>query len=129
MSGIISIFGVLITIYSYASVTLNLFPQKNTNRHEDGYHIYEYEVIATWRSLEGIVNDISINENVKTPRSIIDFLSQNHFIDENEHNILKDFLKMRNNIVHFNDNNYSSSEIKEMLDKVNKIIDKVKKIV
>lgn len=59
MSGIISILGVLITIYLYASVTLNLFPQKNTNRHEDGYHIYKYEVIATWRSLEGILFFIS----------------------------------------------------------------------
>lgn len=129
MSGIISILGVIITIYSYASVTLNLFPQKSTNRHEEEYHIYEYEVIATWRKLEGIVNDISINENVKTPRSIIEYLLQNHFIDENEHSILKDFLRMRNNVAHSNDNNYSSSQIKEMLDKVNRIIDKVKKIV
>jgi hypothetical protein len=126
---ILSIIGLLISIYSYASVSLNFFPQNNTNRSEEDYHICEYEVIATWRELEGIVYDIGINENVKMPRSIIEYLSQNHFIDEKEHSILKEFLKLRNDVVHSNEYSYSSGEIKEMLDQVNRIIDKVKKIV
>lgn len=129
MSVIISIVGLIITIYSYASQTLNIFPQKYVNKREDTNHVYEYEVITTWRELEGIVNDISINANVKTPRSIIEYLSESQFIDENEYNILKDFLKMRNNVTHYSDNEYSSNEIKEMLEKVNKIIEKIKKIV
>lgn len=35
---------------------------------------------------------------------------------------------MRNNIVHSSNNSYSESEIKEIIDEVNKIIDRIKKI-
>ena len=127
VSGIISIVGLFITLY--ACQTLGIYPKRNVKRYEEYAALLEYEVVAKWREMEGIVNDISLNANVKTPRSIIDFLLENHFIDEKEHTILKDFLKMRNNIVHSNGISYSESDVKEIIDEVNKIIDRIKKIV
>ncbi|MDE5885124.1 MAG: hypothetical protein K2H29_08650 [Oscillospiraceae bacterium] len=126
-SAIIGVFGMLISIYSFASQQLDLFSKKHMNEYEDKY--YEYEAIATWRELEGMVNDISINKNVKISHSIIEYLSEIQFINKEEYNILKEFLKMRNNIIHSNNNEYSSDEIKEMLDKVNRIVDKIRKII
>jgi hypothetical protein len=128
MSGVVGIIGMFIALYSLTSQTLSIFPKKYIKSHEKYTALLEYEVVAKWRELEGIVNDISLNANVKTPRSSIDFLLENHFIDEKEHIVLKDFLKMRNNIVHSSNNSYSESEIKEIIDEVNKIIDRIKKI-
>lgn len=129
MSIVISIVGLFLTIYSFASQSLSLFPKNHVNRQEEQPVFLEYEVVTKWRELEGIVNDISLDANVKTPRSIIDFLAENRFIDENEHGTLKDFLKMRNIIVHQSNNNYSPNEIKIMICKIDKILDKIKKIV
>lgn len=87
------------------------------------------EQIQKLRVIEGIVNDISINSQVKTPRSIIQFLIENRFIDEDESTTLKEFLKVRNNIVHSTNNRYTTTELRTMLDDVDKIISKIKKIV
>lgn len=129
ISGIITIIGLFITLCAFALQSLEIYPRKKTKNYKENTALLEYEVVAKWREMEGIVNDISLNENIKAPRSIIDFLLENHFIDNKEHMILKDFLKMRNNIVHSNDNLYSESAIKEIIDEVDKIIERIKKIV
>lgn len=128
VTGIVSVIGLFITLYALAFQTLGIYPKRSVKRYKEYTALLEYEVVAKWREMEGIVNDISLNANVKAPRSIIDFLLENHFIDDKEQVILKDFLKMRNNIVHSNDNMYSESEIKEIIDEVDKIIDRIKKI-
>lgn len=129
MSGIIALVGFIIAVYSFALQTLNIGTPRHKVQTEDSSQILEYEVVTKWRELEGIVNDISINSQVKTPRSIIQFLTENQFIDDKESNILKEFLKIRNNIVHSANNSYTTTELKAMLDEIDKIINKTKKIV
>lgn len=129
MSGVIALVGLFITIYSFALQTLNIGTSKYKIQREELSQMLEYEVVTKWRELEGIVNDISINLEVKTPRSIIEFLSENQFIDEIEYNILKEFLKIRNNVVHSNNNAYATTELKTILNDIDRIIDKIKKIV
>lgn len=129
MSGIITLVGFIIAVYSFALQTLNIGTPRHKVQTEDSSQILEYEVVTKWRELEGIVNDISINSQVKTPRSIIQFLIENQFIDDKESNILKKFLKIRNNIVHSANNSYTTTELKAMLDEIDKIINKIKKIV
>ena len=87
-----------------------------------------YGVITQWRELEGIVNDLAENNNVSTPRSIIEYLLSNSLIDKEESDILREFLKLRNSIVHSTEVKYSTDEIKEASNKVSKIIEKLKKI-
>lgn len=128
-SGVISIVGLFITLYACVFQTLGIYPKRNTKQDKEYAALLEYEVVAKWREIEGIVNDISLNANVNTSRSIIDFLLDNHFIDEKEHTTLKDFLKIRNNIVHSNGTSYPESDVKNIIDEVNKIIDRIKKIV
>ena len=125
---IITFVGFVITIYS---CFFQMFYNKNSRykiKKEDATKILEYEIIAKWRELDGIVNDISMNLEVKTPRSIIQFLVDNRFIDDEEKDVLRRFLKVRNNIVHSMDNNYTEPELKVMLDDIDKIINKIKKI-
>lgn len=122
--------GLFIVIISFAFPTLHSKARERINNgNNESLALLEYEVITKWRELEGIVNDISINANVKTSRSIIEFLSENQFIDKEEYFSLKEFLKMRNDVVHSSENLYEASEIKEMISKIDKIISKIKKII
>lgn len=130
MSIVIGFVGLFASILSFAMPTLSLSSNKHMNgKKEETMALLEYEVVTKWRELEGLVNDISINTDVKTPRSIIGFLADNQFVDENEYKLLKSFLKMRNDIVHSAGSAYSSNEINELIDKIEKIIEKIKKIV
>lgn len=130
MSVVIGFVGAIVSVLSFALPTIRTSSTRNmVNDKRETSTLLEYEAIAKWRELEGIANDISIASDVKTPRSIIEFLSENQFIDSDEYVILKDFLKMRNNIVHSTDSIYSETEIKDLVSKIDKIIDKIKKIV
>lgn len=129
ISVIISLVGSIVAVYSFALQTLNVRMLKHRVQIEDSSQILEYEVVTKWRELEGIVNDISINSQVKTPRSIIQFLIENQFVDDEESIKLKEFLKIRNNIVHATNNGYTITELKTKIDEIDKIINKVKKIV
>lgn len=130
VSIVIGFVGLFASILSFALPTLNLSSGKYKNKQEEEFlALLEYEVVAKWRELEGLVNDISINTDDKAPRSIIGFLADNQFIDEDECSSLKYCLRMRNNIVHSADNKYSSDEIKKMIDKINNILTKIKRIV
>ena len=129
MSVIIGFMGFIISVLSFALPTL----RSSSSRHIVNYKgktsaLIEYEVIIKWRELEGMVNDISIGAHVKQPRSIIEFLWENQFIDSNDYVMLRDFLKMRNNVVHSAHNNYSEEELKDMVSKLDKIIEKIKRI-
>lgn len=130
MSVVIGFMGVIASVLSFALPTI----RTSSSRHmvsdkRETSALSEYEAITKWRELEGVVNDININSDVKKPRSIIEFLSESQFIDNEEYALLKDFLKMRNNVVHSGDSNYSEKEIKDMISKIDKVIDKIKKII
>jgi len=127
VSVVVGLVGLVICVYSFVSPTLGIFSKTNTNGQRNYIALLEYEVVAKWRELEGLVSDIGLSESKKAPRSIIDFLLENHLIDKNEYGTLKEFLKMRNNVVHSTENRYSANEIKEMIDNVDKIIEKIKK--
>ena len=130
MSATIGFVGAIIIVFSFTLPTIRTsYSTHMVSDKKEKSVLFEYEAITKWRELEGIVNDISINSNVKTPRSIIDFLSDNHFIDNEEYDILKNFLKLRTDLVHSTGSNYSEEEIKNMVSKIDKIIGKIKKIV
>ena len=130
ISIVIGFMGLFISIFSFMLPTIYQSSSKNIDRAEkNNLSFLEYKVVTKWRELEGIVNDISINTSVKTPRSVIEFLLESKFIDDDEYAILKEFLKMRNNIVHSAERRYSIEEIKTLVEKIDKIIDKLKKIV
>lgn len=130
MSLVISFMGFVISIFSVALPNTFFSTSKYIEKkYSESLPLKEYEVITKWRELEGIVNDISINANVQTPRSVIQFLTENKFIDNDENTLLRNFLKIRNNIVHSTDTTYSVEEITSMLCEVDKVIAKIKKIV
>lgn len=129
MSLVICLVGVCVVAFSFILPTTKAEVHRSSNNSKsETTKLLAYSVITQWRELEGIVNDLAESNNVSTPRSIIEYLLTNNLIDKDESNILKDFLKMRNSIVHSSDFRFSSNEIKEISDKVSIIISKLKKI-
>ena len=128
MSGIIVLVGFITTVLAFILQNTNIVRPQYKAQMEDPSQVLEYEIIAKWRELEGIVNDISINSEVSTPRSIIQFLKENQFVNDEEYITLKEFLKIRNNIAHSTNNGYTTVELKTMLSDIDKIINKIKKI-
>lgn len=127
-SGIIVLVGFITTVLAFILQNTNIVRPQYKAQMEDLSQVLEYEIIAKWRELEGIVNDISINSEVSTPRSIIQFLKENQFVNDEEYITLKEFLKIRNNIAHSTNNGYTTIELKTMLSDIDKIINKIKKI-
>ncbi len=85
----------------------------------------EYEVITMWRDLEGVVSDLSSNNEAKSPRTATQFLNDNHFIDSDEQDVLRDLLKIRNSIVHTGNIKYDIALTQKVLDKTDTILKKL----
>lgn len=94
---------------------------------EDNRAIWEYSVVKTWRELEGIAADIYAESKTMPTHSIISKFLEDNYINKVEAERLREFLKMRNNIVHDTDNNYKLEEIKNALKGVESIINSLKK--
>lgn len=129
ISIVVSVVGLFISAFSFVMPIskANTSIQKISTQTEVT-KLLSFEVIAKWRELEGIVTDLAENNSTPTPRSVIEYLSSNNFIDKSEYIILKDFLKMRNNIVHSSDAEISAEIIKNAINNVDQIIAKLKKI-
>ena len=129
MSFIIILVGICFLSMSFILPTNKTFPYRSSESSKsEKRNLLAYNVITQWRELEGIVNDLAENNNVSTPRSIIDYLLSNKIIDKEEGDTLKEFLKIRNSIVHLSEEMYSTDEIKEASSRVSMIIEKLNKI-
>lgn len=126
---IITFLGLLMSLLSVILPSnKNPLDKHKTGNSEDDIAIWEYSVVKTWRELEGVAADIYTESKVMPTSSIIsDFLKDN-YINKREEEILREFLKMRNNIVHDIDNNYKLEEIKNMLKEVQRILSNLKKV-
>lgn len=128
ISLVISMIGLITTIYSFLLPVSRRRSSKSNISQSESSKLLAYNVIAKWRELEGITNDFAESNGFSTPRSIIEYLFNNRFIDENEVSILKDYLKMRNNIVHSSDIDFSSDEMTKATNEISQIISKLRKI-
>lgn len=127
LSSILVLFGVFTCLFSYIYPKARLSKRQTKQSLKDSERaLLEYRVIATWRTIEGIARDISINSKLQSPYSVISFLYSNKFISEIEANTLKSFLKLRNDIVHSSKNKHSLDEINQAIINVNKIISDLK---
>ena len=73
--------------------------------------------------------DIYAESKLMPIHSIISKFLEDNYINKVEAERLREFLKMRNNIVHDTDNNYKTEEIKDALEGVESIINSLKKVV
>lgn len=128
ISLMIAMIGLFAIVMALISPIMSKSSKRIINSKKDTKPLLEYELFTKWRELEGKVNDISGNNNVKAYSSIIEYLSKNNLINDDEYQMLKEFLKMRNNIVHNANNEYSETELNDMINKVNGIILRINKI-
>ncbi|WP_147373560.1 hypothetical protein [Fusobacterium nucleatum] len=110
--------GIFISIFSfiYSSVSYN------KKREKEDIKLLEFKIVTKWRELEEIVNEIDDTKENKTSTSIIGYLFNKNFIDKSNYVTMKNFLRMRNEIVHNPNHNYSAMEMKNMLNDVDNII-------
>ena len=126
MSIIVILVGCSAVLLSFISPMTNISSKEALKTND--LPMLQYEVINKWRIIEGKVNDINGSSKVQTTKSIIAFLSETGLINDKDVLLLKDFLRMRNNIVHNTKAEYSEKEIKDTLAKVDTIIKKTEKL-
>lgn len=128
MSIVISIIGVLVSIFSF---TLPFSTRRNAKRNsKSSMDTLKYESITKWRDIEGIVRDLSSTyQGISNFRSIIDFLYQSELIDDEEQKTLKKLLRIRNESVHESESTYSFEEILSTLDATDRIVKRIREII
>lgn len=127
---VITFLGLLMSLMSEMLPSSKYFSGKHEAINtEDDRALWEYSVVKTWRELEGIAADIYMDSKSTTTSSILSKFSQDNYINKEEAETLREFLKMRNNIVHDTDNNYKLQDIKDMLKGVQNIINNLKKAI
>lgn len=125
MSVVIGLVGVIACFFSFVKQTRgNSSFEKDTKKSENA-KLYEYEIISTWRELEGISNDIALKNDVIVNGSVIQLLLNENLISEDEKKFLTHFLKLRNSIVHDDKVKLSVQEMKNEINKANRLIEKI----
>lgn len=134
--GMLLLISIMVGVCGFLVISLSKFTplfKSNSSKFNrfnknDDFKLLSFEVIAKWRELEGIVNDLSEKNEIFVSRSIIDFLIINKYINLTEKEIIKKLLIIRNNIVHESSFNYTTKEIKLLLIQTDEVINKLRKI-
>lgn len=133
-----SITGLLISLVGIFSLVLLFFKEKIVIKDESDFSDFEVfkendktvnyalnsEVIKMWDELESAVNHINPDLN----RSPIRYVLESDELSNSEKETIRDFLQLRNNIVHYSSSgtSYSNKQIKSILIEVDKIIKKIR---
>lgn len=91
--------------------------------------IWEYSVVKTWRTLEGIAADIYGDAEKRPINSIINILLADNYINKVEAEVLREFLKMRNSVAHGLGDSYKLEEIMDLLKRVDNILNNFKRTI
>ena len=129
LSLIIGFMGLIFCILSFALPTSSMTPKsKRSKSSEERIALAKYDVIATWRDVEGLVSDLAVDKAINTPRSAIAYLSDNNLIDQQEHIALRTLLKLRNEVTHSSDFPYTYDEVRKIIADAQIVLSKLKKV-
>jgi len=129
LSLIIGFMGLIICVFSFALPTSVMARKgKQSNASEERMALAKYDVIATWRDLEGLVSDLALDKDINTPRSAIAYLSDSNLIDQQEHIALRTLLKLRNEITHSSEFSYTYDEVRKTINDANAVLTKLMKV-
>ena len=95
---------------------------KRIQRSKSQQKLIEYEVIVTWKELEAMCADLLPKEKMIHNRSIIQLLSQEMLLDDEEEKDLLSFLKIRNSVIHSSNNKPTEEEMRLGIKRANRII-------
>ncbi len=125
MSVIIGLVGVIACFFSFIRQTKGNKTFEKDSEKSENIKLLEYEIISTWRELEGISNDIALKNDVIANKSVIQLLLSENLISEDERIFLTHFLKLRNSIVHDDKVGLSVQELRNEINQVNMMIEKI----
>lgn len=124
ISIIIAFVGALACMYPFLRKS-NKMKDRKTSEKSESKKLLEYEVVSTWRELEGICNDIALKNDIITNISVIQLLRGEGLISEAESRELTHFLKLRNSVVHGNKMTISQEEISKQIKRIDKLIGEI----
>lgn len=125
----ITLMGLIFCILSFALPSSTMARKsKQAKSSEERMALVKYDVIATWRDVEGLVSDLALDKTISTPRSAITFLSDSNLIDQQEHIALRTLLKLRNEVAHASDFPYTYDEVRKIINDANDVLKKLKKV-
>lgn len=107
---------IFIFLFIYFSVSYN------KKREKEDIKLFEFKIVIKWWELEEIVNEIDDIKENKIFILIIGYFFNKNFIDKSNYVIMKNFLRMRNEIVYNLNYNYLVMEMKNMFNDVDNII-------
>lgn len=128
MALVVSFVGMLVVMFSAVLRLNNDINSILIKSKSEESRILSYSVIEKWRELDSIISELSGKNSFVAPKTVIRYLQENDLIDSKEENDLRKFLIIRNNIIHFPDKKVQSSDVKESIEKIEKIISKLEKI-
>ena len=129
MSLLLCFSGLVVSIIS-AVVPFSTMSKTNSKKSpsEEPSSLVEYDIIKKWREIEGLTNDFAIDQKLTTPKSAIEYLSQNLFIDKAELDVLRSLLRLRNSIIHSADLPCSYANAREIITAADKILSKLRNV-
>lgn len=125
MSVIVCLVGFIACFYSFIRETKRNKLHEESSQKKENIKLLEYEIISTWRELEGISNDIALKSDVVVNMSVIQLLSSENLISTDERIFLTRFLKLRNSVVHEERIALSAKEIRDEINEANRLIEKI----
>ena len=129
------VLGVFITVFS----SLTVFLRELSNRQKDLFTLnYRYEnenlyneIISIWRTIENLsLNKLESETNqVVSSAKILNWLMSTELLNKDDHVLLKKIINLRNIAVHKGPSNeISRNELKDLINKANRIIDKLSSV-
>lgn len=126
---LVGFMGLIFCILSFAFPTLAIpRSRKNAKTNNQAKPILEYKIITKWRDVEGLANDLAIDQETKSPRSAITYLVESNLIDKQEQAVLRTLLKLRNEVVHSSNLSYSYDEVVRIIKDSDIILKKLKRV-
>ena len=118
--------GLLATLFS---MFMKNFPYMSHYKNKNTSKYFYYDIVNTWKQIEGLLIQLTPTEENMTLNSMIDSLLDLKLLSKDDASSIKKILSLRNQIVHSDnlEKKYTTSEIQSLLSDAHKIIRKLQR--
>jgi len=124
-SVVVAITGLAMSFYASLMIPLLIGGRVGESAKSYDKALIEYEIIKKWQEIEWIEDVLNPEGKNIVPGSLIRTLRNNRVITEDEEEIIKEFRKVRNDIVHFSGDKYTTEEMRVIVQRVNVLLRKL----
>lgn len=120
------IIGLFATLFS---ILMKNFPYMSHYKNKDTSKYFNYDIVNTWKQIEGLLIQLTPTEENMTLNSMISSLLDLKLLSKDDALSIKKILSLRNQIVHSDnvEKQYTTNEIQSLLSDAHKIIRKLQR--